>query len=119
MAAQGISRFIGAAVIVCGIVVGAPLAGAQQTASWDATWVGGWDTGNGTQIVIAGNQVVGFYWHDEYVSILESHSANDGSTLTFSWRGGQAILNRLGEKSARVLVRQAGQPDIAVDLTPD
>lgn len=114
-----VSCSLAAALIACCIFVGPPAACAQQAESWDATWAGGWDNGNGTQIVIAGNQAIGFYWHDDYKTIVESHAAADGRTFTFTWQGGEVVLTRLGGKSARALIREQGQPDIVIDLKSD
>jgi hypothetical protein len=33
---------------------------APEAFAWDATWIGGWEGGEGTQVVIAGGEVIGF-----------------------------------------------------------
>jgi hypothetical protein len=81
-----------------------PLFGQSGRAGWDGTWVGGWDRGEGVQIIFAGETLIGFYFRNDSKklparplrSMVAEHSsgAREKATLTHS-PGGGTVLNRL------------------------
>ncbi len=100
-------------LVVAGRVAASVALGAE---SWDGTWVGGFDTPNGAQIIVAGDEAVGLYWHDNYVLGLASSMAGDGS-LTLAWDSGSATLTRTGEKTADAVFGEGkGGPAVTVHL---
>jgi hypothetical protein len=77
---------------------------------WDGTWAGGWQNGDGIQIIIAGDKVIGVYRDGDYPEILSSDVSRDGSMLSFWWVGGDGFLQRTGDREATVSVRERGKP---------
>ncbi len=51
---------------------------AQQTTSWNGTWIGNWAGGNGTQIVFAENELIAMYWDGDYLTDPQSSLSADG-----------------------------------------
>jgi len=80
--------------------------------SWDGTWAGGWEKGDGIQIVVAGNKVIGVYREGDYPEILSSAVSPEGRMLTVSWVGGDALLQRASERDpeATISLREHGRP---------
>ena len=78
--------------------------------SWDGTWAGGWENGDGIQIIIAGNKVIGVYRDGDYPEILSSAASPEGRMLSFSWVGGDAFLQRSGDREATISLREHGRP---------
>ena len=92
---------------------------AQQTASWNGTWIGNWSGGNSTQIVFADNELIAIYWDGDYLSETQSSLSANGKIVTITWQSGQALLTRDGETSGHILVQETGRPDIAFDVKRD
>jgi hypothetical protein len=80
--------------------------------SWDGSWAGGWENGDGIQIVIAGDKVIGVYRDGDYPEILSSAASPEGRMLTFSWIGGDAFLQRGSDhdREATISLREHGRP---------
>jgi len=80
--------------------------------SWDGTWAGGWENGDGIQIIIAGDKVIGVYRDGDYPEILSSAASPEGRMLTFSWVGGDAFLERARDqdREATISLREHGRP---------
>ncbi len=78
--------------------------------SWDGTWAGGWENGDGIQIVIAGDEVVSVYRGVDYPEVLSSEIAPDGGMLCIWWVGGDGLLQRTGERAATISLRERGRP---------
>ena len=96
----------------------APAGFAQQT-SWNGTWAGYWETGHGAQIIFAGNDFIGIYWHDDYIENAEGSLSVDGATVTITWPGAHALLTRDGADGAHIVIRETGRPDVSFPLTRD
>ena len=79
---------------------------------WDGTWAGGWENGDGIQIIIAGDKVIGVYRDGDYPEILSTAVSPEGRQLTFSWVGGDAFLERASdhEREATISLREHGRP---------
>jgi hypothetical protein len=96
-----------------GIAAGALLAAAgvaKAAQSWDGTWAGGWENGDGVQIIIAGDKVIGVFRDGDYPDILRSQLSADGKTLTFGWSGGDGTLQRTDERDATFTLHERGKP---------
>ena len=80
--------------------------------SWDGTWVGGWENGDGIQIIIAGDKAIGVYRGGDYPEILSSAASPEGRMLTVSWVGGDAFLERASDhdRQATISLREHGRP---------
>jgi len=101
------------------LVFGAVGAAFPQTdpAAWDATWVGGWDNGEGSQVVIAGGAVIGFFWAGEYLAIENSTNLSDGEPIKFMWPGGEAIVHSsLVDGELDLLITETGKPETGFTL---
>ena len=60
-----VSALFFGAVLAC-----APVALADPDAAhpWDSSWAGGFeDGGDGVQLIVAGNEVIGFFYHGDYI----------------------------------------------------
>ena len=87
------------------------LTGAASAAqSWDGTWAGGWGHGDGVQIIIAGDKVIGVYRNGDYPEVLSSDVSRDGSMLSFWWVGGDGFLQRTSDREATISIRERGRP---------
>jgi len=104
----GLSRG-GVLVLAFGLLLAAR---ALAASSWDGTWAGGWDNGDGIQIIIAGDKVIGVYRGGDYPEILSSAVSPEGRMLTFSWVGGDAFLQRASDhdREAAISLREQGRP---------
>jgi hypothetical protein len=80
--------------------------------SWAGTWTGGWEHGDGIQIIIAGDKVIGVYRDGDYPEILSSAASPEGRMLSFSWIGGDAFLQRASDhdREAIISLRERGRP---------
>jgi len=80
--------------------------GALAAPSWDGSWVGGWENGDGIQIIIAGNEVIAVGRGDTYREILSSQASPEGRMLSFWWVGGDGFLQRTGDREATLTMRE-------------
>lgn len=58
-----------------------PASSQADPAAWDATW----NSGEGSQVIIAGGAVIGFFWAGEYLTIENSTNLSDGEPIRFIW----------------------------------
>jgi hypothetical protein len=103
------------------LILAAAVAAASpaMAADWDATWFGGFDNGgDGVQLIVAGESVVGFFFHGDYVDLTDPGTLADDGTLTFKWDGGQATLAAEGNGQS-LAVREAGKADRVIPLEKD
>ena len=110
------SRSLGRLFLALGLalfVAGAAL-GQSGRVGWDGTWAGGWDKGNGVQLVFAGETLIAFYWRNDYKDVVRSAAAPDGSR-SFAWDKGEATATRAGNQ-ATLAIREAGKPAVSVAL---
>jgi hypothetical protein len=78
--------------------------------SWDGTWVGGWEEGDGIQIIVAGEKVTDVGRGDAYPEVLSTDVSRDGSMLVFWWVGGDALLQRVSDRKATISMRERERP---------
>ena len=103
------------AITFCLLITSAAAALAQTGAvGWNGTWVGGWDRGVGVQLVFAGDQLVAFYWRDDYKYVR--HASAGRGDKRFAWDGGEATLTRTTEGGAQLLVREQGKSELVIPL---
>lgn len=96
------------------MVLGSAALGQTGRAGWNGTWVGGWDRGVGVQLVFAGDQIVAFYWRDEYQDVL--HFSGGRSSKRFAWNKAEATLTRTTEDSAQLVIREQGNPEFSISM---
>ena len=109
-----VRRLIGA-ISVCLLLLWGNAALAQAApAGWNGTWVGGWDRGVGVQLVFAGDQLVAFYWRDDYKDVRHA-SAGRGSKR-FAWDGGEATVTPAPDGNAVLVLREKGKPEVSITL---
>ena len=94
-------------------VAGAAL-GQSGRVGWDGAWAGGWDNGNGVQLVFVGESLIAFNWRGDYKDVVPSAAAPDGSR-SFAWDKGEATATRAGN-AATLAVREQGKPAVSVAL---
>lgn len=88
-------------------------------ADWDATWFGGFDNGgDGVQLIVAGESVVGFFFHGDYIDLTDAGTLADDGTLTFKWDGGEATLAAAGA-GQNLTVRESGKADRVIPVQKD
>jgi hypothetical protein len=105
------------ALAFAAVLSAANVAHADEAHPWDATWAGGFEDGDGVQVIVAGDAVIGFFLGADYVDVVESNIAGDGS-LTFQWEGGDATLTTAGGKHT-LTTRQKGAVDRVVEVAED
>jgi hypothetical protein len=84
--------------------------------AWDATWIGGWEGGEGTQVVIAGGEVIGFFWGGDYLDIQTSTNLADGGPIKFIYPGGEAVLKEGEEGELLIKIHEEGKEEIGFVL---
>jgi hypothetical protein len=94
-------------------VAGAALSQSGRV-GWDGTWAGGWDNGNGVQLVFAGETLIAFNWRGDYKNVARSAASPEGSQ-SFGWDKGEATATRAGNV-ATLAVREQGRPAVSVAL---
>ena len=110
------SRSLGRVLLALALalfVAGAAL-GQSGRVGWDGTWAGGWDKGNGVQLVFGGETLIAFNWRGDYKDVVRSAAAPDGSR-SFAWDKGEATATRAGN-AATLAIREAGKPAVSVSL---
>lgn len=85
---------------------------------WDGTWHGGFDNGgDGVQVVMIGPQVMGFYFHGDYLDTDTGTATADGA-VTFHWDGGEGTLSRDGG-TRRLTIHETGKSGRVIPLERD
>jgi hypothetical protein len=102
------------ALALAAFIVGGALAQTGRV-GWDGTWVGGWDNGNGVQLVFAGETLIAFYWRGDYQNVARFTPSPDGRGRSFAWAKGEATLTR-ADNEATLMLRERGKPEISVAL---
>ena len=96
----------------------ATAAAATAGTDWDATWHGGFDNGgDGVQVIVTGGQVLGFYFHGDYID-SDTGTPAAGGAIAFHWDGGEGKLSEVGGQH-QLAIHETGQPDRVILLTRD
>ncbi len=86
---------------------------------WDATWAGGFDDGgDGVQIIVLGDQVLGFFYDGDYLDLSDAGSLAADGTITFRWDGGEGTLAGTGDERT-LTIRAPGKSDRVIPLKRD
>lgn len=104
------------AVLAC-----APVALADPDAAhpWDSSWAGGFeDGGDGVQLIVAGNEVIGFYYHGDYIDVTQNETLAADGSLSFAWARGTATLRVNGEERTITLHENGVAVDKVIKLQP-
>jgi hypothetical protein len=107
-------RLVPAIAVAC-LLAGAALAQSGR-AGWDGTWIGGWDSGNGVQLIFAGDTLIGFYWRGDYQEVQRSAATPDGNGRTFAWATGEATLSRDAGGNPLLVIRERSGKVVSVPL---
>ena len=102
-----------------GLLAGAGLAASPDPAAWDDTWVGGWDSGQGTQLIIVGGAVIGFFWGGDYIDIGDSSNLSAGEPLAFKWETGAAEVKSAPGGGLVLVIHEKGKPETVLPLSRD
>jgi len=92
------------------LVLATVAAPAFAAPDWNGTWAGNWggEEQQGVQIIMAGNDVIGVYWHGDYLpDEMKSTVSPDGKALAITWKGGAATLTRDSETTAKFQIHDA------------
>ncbi|HVZ13962.1 MAG TPA: hypothetical protein VG894_05830 [Bauldia sp.] len=95
-----------------------PVAAQSTDHPWDATWVGDWDSADddGVQVIVTGDQVVGFFIHGDYVEPDSTAPLAADGSLAFTWPNGKATLRMDGD-ARELVVDENGHAERVVNLT--
>jgi hypothetical protein len=93
----------------------AALAAAQATsaqsptaAAFEGTW-GGAQGDVTAQVIIAGGEIIGFYWRGDYMDGRDAKASADGRSLSFAFDGGSATLTRTGDRAASIVITEGAR----------
>jgi hypothetical protein len=95
------------ATLAGGLALLARTAMADERPGFEGTW-GGADGPRSAQIIVLNDQVIGFYWDEDYTDATHVRISADARVLSFDFAGGTATLTRTGE-TALLEVRQRGR----------
>ena len=90
---------------------------ARAANAFDGTWAGVDANGETVQAIFADGRIIGFYWRGDYLDATGGKVGGGGSSLSFSFTGGQAVVNRDGVGMAIVIHDKRGESH--VDLKKD
>jgi hypothetical protein len=65
------------------------------------------------QLTFVGDKVISVYRHGDYPDITRATVSADRSIASFSWAGGEANLQRIDRRTARIALHERGYPDRA------
>ena len=75
----------------------------------EGSWGGADPQGRTAQIIVVNDDIVGFYWIDDYHDTRGAHFSKGGAEVQFAFDGGEADVTRVGA-GAKVTVRtKSGQ----------
>lgn len=83
---------------------------------WDASWAGGWEAGgDGVQLIVAGNEVIGFFYHGDYLEVTQTTTLAADGSLSFAWAHGKTTLRVTGEERT-ITICENGAADKVIKL---
>src|SRR5215469_3468211 len=97
----------GALVLAALPVLGSRRAHAAN--AFDGSWGGLDANGETVQVIFVDGQIIGFYWRGDYLDANAAKLDSGGSSLSFSFKGGQAIVIRSGAVMTIVIRDQRGE----------
>jgi hypothetical protein len=90
---------------------------ARAASAFDGSWGGLDPNGETVQVIFVDGQIIGFYWRGDYLDASAVKLDRGGSNLSFSFRGGQAVVTRNGAGMA-IVIRDA-RGESRADLKKD
>ena len=108
------------ALLVGVVLTFVPVAFADPDAThpWDSTWAGGWEGGgDGVQLIVAGNEVIGFFYHGDYIEVTQTAALAADGSLSFSWAHGKATL-RIKDEERSIAISEGGAAEKVIKLQP-
>lgn len=90
---------------------------ARAANAFDGSWGGLDANGETIQIIFVDGQIIGFYWRGDYLDASAAKLDSGGSSLSFLFRGGQAVVSRKGVGMTIVIrdARGESQADLKKD----
>jgi hypothetical protein len=82
---------------------------ARAANAFDGSWGGLDANGETIQIIFVDGQIIGFYWRGDYLDASAVKLDPGGSSLSFSFKGGQAVVMRSGATMAIVIRDKGGE----------
>jgi hypothetical protein len=100
---------------ICLGLAAAALAGPQAAnaqgapgAAFEGTW-GGAQGEVTAQVIIAGGEIIGFYWRGDYTDARDATPSADGRSLSFTFDGGSATLTLTGDRAAAIVITEGAR----------
>ena len=85
---------------------------------WDSAWAGGWEGGgDGVQLIVAGNEVIGFLYHGDYIEVTQTDAVAADGSLSFAWAHGKATLRIKGEERS-IAISEGGATEKVIKPQP-
>ena len=81
---------------------------ARAANAFDGTWGGLDPNGETIQIIFVNGQIIGFYWRGDYLDAKPAKQEG-GDSLSFSFKGGQAVVRRNGAIMTIVIHDRGGE----------
>ena len=106
-------------MLVLSVLFALGFGAAAAAETLDGTWAGGWETGDGVQIIVVGDRVIGFYRGDDYLTVERSVSVPGGGAIDFTWPSGEAVLARDAKGEVRVTIRAKGKTEEIIPVKRD
>ena len=109
------------AVLLASSLAAAPaLAHPDAEHPWDATWFGGFEGGgDGVQLIVAGDEVIGFFYGGDYVDVSSTEPLGADGSLSFTWVGGHATLSRDGDARTVTITLADAAGSKVIKITED
>ena len=85
---------------------------ARAANAFDGTWGGLDANGETVQIIFVDGQIIGFYWRGDYLNANVGKLDGAGSTLSFSFAGGRAVVERSDAGMSMVIRDKRGESRI-------
>jgi hypothetical protein len=82
---------------------------ARAANAFDGSWGGLDPNGETVQITFVDGQIIGFYWRGDYLDASAAKPDGGGSSLAFSFKGGQAVVSRDGATMIIVIHDKGGE----------
>ena len=82
---------------------------ARAANTFDGSWGGLDANGETAQLLFSSGQIIGFYWRGDYLDASAVKLDGAGSSLAFSFKGGQAVVSRNGDAMTIVIRDRHGE----------
>jgi hypothetical protein len=103
----------GALVLAMGASALRPLR-ARAANAFDGTWAAVDANGETVQIIFVNGDIIGFYWRGDYLDASAAKLGGAGTTLSFAFAGGQAVVTREGAGMNIVIRDKRGESRVGL-----